>query len=181
MRLLIELQQVQAAKHGDRVALENVLETVWPHAFRIAKSILRDQDAAEDAAQEACATVTRTIAALRSPESFNAWFYRLVVRQAMSDLRKRQPPVQSGDSSIDPTENEAQSMDVRAALYSLPLAQRTALILFHYVGLSSREIGVVTGVPAPTVRFRLSQARRSMRKLLDDRDYSSHRTSEVLL
>jgi len=172
LRLIIELDQVLAAKEGDRASLEKLLEAVWPHAFRIAQSILRNETAAEDAAQEACVAVFRTISTLRSPDAFPAWFYRLVVRQAMSDYKQLPAPVPNPATIGDPTDSHALGIDVRAALDALPLGQRTTLILFHYAGLTSKEIGAVMGVPPPTVRFRLAQARRSMRKLLDRGDYT---------
>ena len=134
-----------------------------------ARSIVRHEAAAEDAAQEACATVYRTICHLRQPESFRAWFYRLVVRQAMADRKKIESTAWAEPAVSDQIESHVERMDMRAALAALPLHLRTVLILHHYSGLNSKEIGAVVGAPGPTVRFWLAQARRRIRKLLDGR------------
>src|ERR1700761_9641396 len=86
--LSVQRESVEAASRGDRASQEAVLEAAWPHAFRIAKSIVRNGDVAQDVAQEACATILRTWSTLRDPNAFPAWLYRLVVRQSMVELKK---------------------------------------------------------------------------------------------
>jgi RNA polymerase sigma-70 factor (ECF subfamily) len=153
--------------------MERLLETTWPHAFRIARSIVADDAAAEDAAQEACASVITKLRTLRSCEAFRGWFYRLVVRQAMLELKKRPSAEVWEIVAADSTERYVTAIDVRAALDALPVKLRTVLILHHYADLNSKEIGTVLGLPSPTVRFHLAQARRALQKLLggDEFDY----------
>lgn len=171
--LTIPLELVHAAKAGDRASQETLLETAWPHAFRIAKSILRNDAAAEDAAQEACAAVLGSIQKLRNPAAFGAWFYRLVVRRSLADLKRLRIPASVDSAIFDPTDSHVANIDVRAALSALPVKLRTPLVLYHYAGLTSSEIGQVVGAPSPTVRFRLAQARRAMQRLLGAGDYST--------
>ncbi len=71
---------VDESRAGSVDALERLLESVWPDAYRIAYSIVRDSAAAEDAAQESCAAVYRSIATLRSAGAFRVWFYRVASR-----------------------------------------------------------------------------------------------------
>ena len=47
---------------------------------------------------------------------------------------------------------------------------RSVVVLRYFEDLTSREIGTVLGVPAPTVRFRLMVALRRLRPLLDITD-----------
>lgn len=52
---------ITAARHGDRGALDALLEAMWPDAYRVAYGVVQDGPLAEDAAQEACATVFNAI------------------------------------------------------------------------------------------------------------------------
>jgi RNA polymerase sigma-70 factor (ECF subfamily) len=159
---------IEAARLGEPGAGDRLLVDAWPHAFRIARSILRDEDLAQDAAQEACAIVYRTIASLRSALAFRVWFYRIVVREAMRLDRKRarlsalawEPAVHAdlGDSIV--------RLDVLHALGTLSRAQRAAVVLHYYADMNSREIAAVLRVPDSTVRFDLMHARRKLEAML---------------
>ena len=57
--------------------------------------------------------------------------------------------------------------DLIATLATLSPNQRAALILYHYAGYSTREIGQILGCSAATVRVHLSQGRRRLRHSLE--------------
>jgi len=59
---------------------------------------------------------------------------------------------------------------VAAAIAKLPEQQRVTLAMAAAGELSSAEIGVALGVPAGTVRYRLSLARRTLAEALGDYD-----------
>src|SRR5665213_3194336 len=181
MSLFVPEELVASARDGDRASLERLLEIVWPHAFRIARSIVRDDDAAEDIAQEACAIVYRTIASVRSAEAFRAWFYRIVTREAVAFARRAQ--IVNAQPAEPPSSGAHEArLDVHDALWRLPMHMRTALILRYYAELTSKEIGSVLGIPSGTVRFRLALARRRMYDLLrDPRDRNARATKGMVV
>jgi RNA polymerase sigma-70 factor (ECF subfamily) len=161
---------VEAARLGEPGAADRLLAQAWPHAFRIARSILRDDGLAEDAAQEACAIVYCTVVRLRSAFAFRVWFYRIAVREAMRLDRKRALLavfVSEPAACPDPSES-IERLDVRRALARLSRAQRAAVVLHYYAEMNSREIAAVLGVPDATVRFHLARARRTLETLLGD-------------
>jgi RNA polymerase sigma-70 factor (ECF subfamily) len=59
---------------------------------------------------------------------------------------------------------------VAAAIARLPQQQRVALTMAAAGGMNSAEIGAALGVPAGTVRYRLSLARRALADALGDYD-----------
>ncbi|MGC1757967.1 MAG: sigma-70 family RNA polymerase sigma factor, partial [Candidatus Cybelea sp.] len=65
------------------------IQAIWPQAYRVAFSVLRDHGLAEDAAQEACAIILDAMPKLRAPQAFNVWLYRIVVRTALSIGKKQ--------------------------------------------------------------------------------------------
>jgi RNA polymerase sigma-70 factor (ECF subfamily) len=57
--------------------------------------------------------------------------------------------------------------EVERGFRRLPPEQRAILVLHHYLGLDSSEIGEVLRIPAGTARSRLHYAHRAMRALLE--------------
>jgi len=161
------LDLVDEARH-DGSSLERLIAEVWPQAYRLAFSILHDRGLAEDAAQEACASIARALPALRVPATFPSWSYRIVVNRALSTARKRPScqPLEAADSgaAVDPSGD----LDMRAALAKLTVRQRAIVLLHYYAGFRSSEIAEAVGVPPTTVRFHLMTARRALQRALTE-------------
>ncbi len=150
---------IEAARRGGSADIERLLEAVWVDAYRLARAIVSQPQSAEDVAQEACVIMFRTIASLRNRNAFRAWFYRIVVREA---LRQKKLQLVSTSLSKDAAyyEDPSVSLDLWRALAALPDSLRTVVVLHYFEGLSSREISEILRVPDGTVRFRLMTARR---------------------
>lgn len=160
---------IDAARTGDAAALEAILAACWPHAYRIALSILRHPMAAEDAAQEACARVVHAIAGLHSTQAFGVWFYRLVVREALAAQRRARRCDcldAAAVASASPLTDALVRVDVLRALGELPAQQRAVIALHYYADLNSREIAQIMSIPRGTVRYLLARARRRLECLL---------------
>lgn len=150
-------------------------EVIVPHldaAYRLARWLLRHEEDAEDAVQEACMKAVRhfqTFAGING----RAWFLRIVrnvcftrrpSRSQLPDLfdEERHSTEQPG---LDPetlliyTTNSAL---VERALNSMPDHFRAVLVLRELEGLSYRELSDVLEVPLGTVMSRLSRARRAL-------------------
>ena len=165
----------------DGAALETLLIAIWPEAYRVALGVLHDRGLAEDAAQEACASVALGLPALRSNEAFYKWMYRIIIRHAMVSARRTEK-VAEVDFPAEPStvSNDDERLDIFAAIAALPASQRTAVVLRYYAGFNSGEIAAVLGAPAPTIRFRLMVARRTLRKALAIIDSSTSADLEVV-
>lgn len=169
MPLAIERKIIESARTSDE-ALESLIRSVWPEAYRMAFAILRDPGLAEDAAQEGCAAIARSLSQLKDAGAFSAWSYKIIVNQALSALRRRPSmlplDVQIANRAID--FEPAEALDLYRALATLSPVQRATVLLHYYAGLRSREIASAIGVPASTVRFHLMLARRRLREALSD-------------
>ncbi len=164
-RPLVEV--VEAARGGDPDERDALIEAVWPDAYRLAYTILRDKHAAEDAAQEACIVIYRSVETLRRADAFRTWFYRIVVREAGAVKRRRGEIAEALEATTHASDRET-AIDVWRALATLPENLRIVVILRHFEELSSREIASVLRIPDGTVRFRLMVARRKLQPLLRD-------------
>lgn len=179
-RQAIALAAIEAARTRRPGAADRLVTNAWPHAYRIAYSLLRDRDLAQDAAQEACAAIFIGISQLRTAEAFRVWLYRIVVREVARLERKRAlchvlglMPARTDDIDVSTLRT-----DVRRALGKLSYRQRAVIVLRYYGGLNSGEIAAVLGIPAGSVRFHLVEGRRALERLLDE-PRSSARFLEV--
>src|SRR5579872_308066 len=99
---------------------EELLERLWPDAYRIAYSVLRDHAAAEDAAQEACAALLRSLHTLRDERALRTWFYRVVVNESRTIARCRHDelsPLDAQKLAVDPPGID--DLDLRHAIERL--------------------------------------------------------------
>ena len=166
MPLTIERELIESAQLGG-MGLERLIAAVWPDAYRIALCIVRDVGFAEDAAQEACASIARSLPKLKDTGAFRSWAYKVIVNHAITAARRR-PRTEALDVAVEQGAyvDRSDALDLYKALAALPPVQRAAIVLRYYADLSSAEIAAATGLPASTVRFHLMLARRRLRKVL---------------
>src|SRR4029450_3754556 len=88
----------------------------------------------------------------------------------MDQVRKRKRrPIEVDVLPVDQpaTENQLDKLadrdEIERLFLRLPVEQRAALVLTHYVGLSAPEVGVILGIPPGTVYSRLHYGTRAMR------------------
>ncbi len=164
---------VVRAQSGDRDAFDVLATRLYDRLYAVARRVLRDRDAAEDAVQEALIQSWRDLRSLRDPDRFEAWMHRLLVRACHDQTRRRRRlEVQVSEIDVDrsdPTDEYAGVAtrdELDRAFTSLPVDHRAALVLTHYVGLSAPEVAEILGIPVGTVYSRVHYAVRAMRGAL---------------
>jgi len=145
---------VDRARAGDMEARDELVSRHHATVFRVALGILRDEDAAADATQEAFLKAFRGLEGFRGDASFKTWLLTITANEARMALRKAArrseigleaaPPIPSrGPSAQDRMELVEDTARVRKLLARLPLKQRQAVELRIFEGMSFREIGVI--------------------------------------
>jgi RNA polymerase sigma-70 factor, ECF subfamily len=158
---------VSAALTGDEADAEQLIAAVWPACFRLAVTIIGDWNLAQDAAQEACVIVHRKIRSLRNAGAFDAWLYRIVMRESSRVRRQHDIPAQPHYERSFGNDGTT-AMDVLRAVGDLSPELRDVVVLFYFDDLKTGEIAAILSIPHPTVRTRLARAREHLRGLLDD-------------
>ncbi len=138
--------------------------------YRLSFAILGNEADARDAAQEALVAAWRQLRGLRDVERFDAWLQRIVVNaarqviRASSRRRVREVPastVASLASHVDGGgSDDAAVLDL--ALRTLPVEQRSILVLHHLEGRGLAELAEILQVPLGTAKSRLFTARRAL-------------------
>ncbi len=158
---------ISAALTGDIAAIEQLVSAVWPGCFRLAATVIGDRSLAQDAAQEACVIVHRKVRSLRHADAFDAWLYRVVMREA-SRVRRKQPIPADELLERCVAGDDTMALDVWRALRMLSPELRDVTVLFYFDDLKSEQIAAILGIPHATVRTRLARARERLRGILGD-------------
>ncbi len=146
-------------------------------AFRVAFSVLRQREDAEDVAQEAFAKAYRSFRQLRERDRFRAWLVRMTWRMALDRRRanKRRlarEEVEAGlQARLNATTNDAVLANERAeqlwlAIDALPEKLRLVIVLAGIQGHDIREVATLLDVPDGTVKSRLFLARQQWKERL---------------
>ncbi len=169
---------------GDPQALAEIYDAYGGRCYALARRLLRDDNLAEDAVQEAL------LGLWRAPERFDAsraslatFLLTLTHRRAVDVLRREAlqrrgrvasdeglVELPSGDAgTAEQAEAQLAGADVRQALKQLPAPQREALLLAYFQGYTQREISALTGAPLGTVKTRMLAGVRALRAALGSR------------
>ena len=144
-------------------------------AFRLAYSVLRHRQDAEDVAQDAFAKAHRTFSQLRDRDRFRAWLARMTWRLAIDRQRanRRRANHEAASCSAIPDGPALDDADAREratalwnAIDALPEKLRLVVILANMEGHGLADVGKLLGVPEGTIKWRLSEARRQLKEQL---------------
>jgi RNA polymerase sigma-70 factor, ECF subfamily len=165
---------IQRAKGRDREAFTSVVLFYGDRLYSVAFRILRDSTRAEDAVQQAFLTAWRELPKLRDDSRFEAWLYKLLVNGCRAELRhvvRWQPGLRLVTDNESPVDDAQLSVAVRdeleRAFRHLSIDHRAVLVLHHYMGMSTDEVGRALDIAPGTVRSRLHHARQHMRAALE--------------
>ena len=164
---------VERAQRGDHEAFDALATAAYHRLYAIARRILRDGYAAEDAVQETLVGAWRNLRSLRDLDRFDAWLHRLLVRACHDEARRsRRRTVDVLPFDFDraaPGDDLDQLInrdEIERAFLGLSVEHRAVLVLTHYVGLPAPEVSEILGIPAGTVYSRLHYGIRAMRDAL---------------
>src|SRR6185369_2782477 len=145
-------------------------------AVRVAYSVLRRREDAEDVAQEAFARAYRSFSQLRDRDRFRSWLARMTWRLAINRWRadrRRSARELAHAVSVAPEPTTEQTVDGRRraaqlwrAIDALPDKLRIVIVLASIEGHDVGEVAALLGVPAGTVKSRLFLARQRLKEQL---------------
>jgi len=175
------MRQVEA---GSTDALTTLYDRYSRVVFSFAHRIVGDQAAAEEILQEVFFRVWRRANAYSSDRGeVITWLLSMTHNLAIDDIRKRGRRPQKAEGTTPelvlanvatggPTvEDEvwrgALRGELTEALETLPSAQRDAILLTYFGGMTQREAARVLGAPLGTIKTRLRLGLNKMRAELD--------------
>ena len=192
---LTDLDLVRLAQAGDLDAFGELVERNRRAVFRAALAAVGSTTEAEDVTQEAFVTAWRKLSGFRGDSQFRTWLLSITWRKAidrrkgltrwlklaatpardeagddMYDVMDRvASPERTQDVQLESTELQA---NIRKLIRTLPRKLRDALLLAGTGEHTYEEIGQLLGAPVGTVKWRVAEARRVLKRKLAAMGYS---------
>lgn len=165
---------------GETALFEVLLRRHDQRVYRTVRAILRDEDEAEDAMQQAWIAAYRHLADFEGTAPFATWLVRIAANEALQRLRRRTPPaaVSRGEEEerMDPHAEDPEARAaareagrlVERAVDALPVHYRVVFVLREVEGLSTAETAAALGIGEDAAKVRLHRARALLRRALED-------------
>jgi RNA polymerase sigma-70 factor (ECF subfamily) len=183
-----EAALAQGLREGGKAAFEDVVRAHGGRMLAVARRILRDDDEAREAVQDAFISAFRARRQFSAASRVSTWLHRIVVNAALMRLRsRRRHPEESIDEWLPAFESDGHHRErfrspaepadvalerketrdtVRAAIDRLPASYRVVMLLRDIEELSTEETAQMLGLTPNAVKIRLHRARMALRTLL---------------
>ncbi|MBI1797037.1 MAG: sigma-70 family RNA polymerase sigma factor [Candidatus Eisenbacteria bacterium] len=177
---------VEMAQAGDTRAFDELVVRYRDKVYRLAFKILRHEEDAAEALQDAFLSAFRGLKNFKAESTFSTWLYRVATNASLMKYRKRRDdhvsleqsqsyvedaePLAIPDWSQQPLEEllDAETREVmEEGLHRLPEDLRTVFILRDEEGHSNAEVAEILDLSVAAVKSRLHRARIVLRDRLD--------------
>ena len=180
---------LRLAREGNAAAFRTLVRRHDRYLYRIARSVLRDNQEAEDVVQETFVRAFKQLAGFRGHARLATWLTRITLNEAIQRRRRRRHIVQldslqqqeASNTQVrpsplitpdpDPERTAAQHQICRLlerTIDQLPDSLRTVFVMRDVEELSTAETARLLGIRQATVKTRLHRARRMLRDALGE-------------
>ena len=175
---------VEAALKGNESAFSALYESTQRDMYYIALKYMKNEEDAMDVLQDSYIKAWQSLATLKDPASFRAWFGRIVANTAKNALAKKRPmlfsqlegendegeqfalDIEDEKSEFQPersyTQKETQEL-VHELIDSLTDEQRLCILMYHLDDQSIKDIAETFGISEYTVKSRLLYGRKAIK------------------
>ena len=164
---------ITACRQGSGRAQKLLYERFAGLMLGVCLRYLRRREDAEEAMLGGFAKVFRALDQYRHEGSFEGWIRRIMVNEALGQLRRKEPlHLAIDDLTYDvpataaTAESQLNADDMLALLSELPAGYRTVFNLYALEGYTHPEIGELLGISEGTSKSQLSKARGMLQRRL---------------
>ena len=138
--------------------------------YRLALSILKNDEDAKDAVSEAICRSYARLGSLKDDEKFKPWIMRILANCAYDILRKNRnvTSMEEGFEAAAEAENIELRLSLKTEIMRLESDYRAVVVLFYYDDMSVREISNVLHISQNAVKTRLCRARAMLAQRLGE-------------
>ena len=166
---------IERVLSGDVSAYASLVDRHKDMAYSIAYKVLRNQEDAEEVAQDAFLKAYQNLANFKHEAKFSTWLFRIVYNTAISRTRKKRPDFSPIDErtmgnlteddiheNLDRMSDEEQQKHVTAAIDRLPEEESAIVTLFYLEEHSIDDISEITGLSKSNVKVKLFRIRKKL-------------------
>lgn len=182
-----EAQVLAGLRRGDELAFTQIYRRYGGRMLATARRLLRNDEDARDAVQEAMISAFRGAGAFGGEAQIGTWLHRIVVNASLMRLRtrKRKPetPIDdllptyhadghrvlpaNGEPYPDRALEQAQLLAMlRSCVHELPEMYRQAYVLRDMEDLSNEEVAMALGITPNAAKIRVHRARQALMTLV---------------
>lgn len=158
---------------GDTAAFDVLFVRHAPAVRGYLGQLLKSAQTADDLTQQTFLSLVRSRGRFIAGHRFKPWLYAIATNAARDALRRGHTESLTDDGALPdspaepaPESDRGLKRQVLAALHQLPLAQREAIFMHRFEGLSFADIAQAAGVPESTVKVRAHRGYQRLRELL---------------
>lgn len=162
---------VARASEGDEFAFSSLVRKCQGTMYSAAMAILRNEQDALDAMQDASLKAWRKLPSLKERAYFQTWITRITIRCATDIARKRKPEALFLADVPAPREHASELVDIERAVDALDEKTRLCVVLYYLEDMPVEHVARAVGVHVGTVKSRLHRARAKLRQVLEGYAY----------
>jgi RNA polymerase sigma-70 factor (ECF subfamily) len=174
---------LESAKTGDPAAWSAIFQRFRLPVYVYVFELVRNRQDALDLVQETFLNAVRHLSTLRDDARFASWLFSIAHQRCLRHFRRShrreslfvdpegEAVEEVADGAEEPQEwliRKERQEEFLASLAQLPPPQRSVLLLHFMEDFSLEEIAGVTGVPLGTVKSRLFNAKRGLKRLIEE-------------
>ncbi len=138
--------------------------------YKTAIAILKNDDDACDAIQEALLSSYKSLSSLKNKEFFTTWIIRILINKCYDIIQKNKKISYVDDSITENTlgyyDTYKSESNLEYVLNKLDEELKQIVVLYYYDELKVSEISNILLIPEGTVKSRLSRARKAIEEIL---------------
>ena len=157
---------IEEAKNKDPDAFDQLMKTQLQKMYRIAISMLQNEEDAADAIQETVLRCWQKIGQLKNDEYFQTWLIRILINQCKDILRDRKKLVFIEEIPEIAHEDIYFSNEWKEVLRRLNEKNRIVMELYYVDGFSTKEIAEMLHISDMSVRSRMTRGRKQLEQIL---------------
>lgn len=161
---------IKRAKNADAEAFDLLMRPQLQRMYRIAISMLENEEDAADAIQETVLKCWQKVGQLKNEEYFQTWLTRILINQCKDILKARKKYVLVEEMPEIEYEDQYETDDWKAILNNLEEKYRVVMELYYVEGFSTKEIAKLLHIKEVNVRSRMSRGRKQLEQYL--REYA---------
>ena len=156
---------IKRAKKGDIEAFINLTDINKTSMYKVAKSILNNNEDIADAIQETILSCYKNIEKLKEIKYFKTWMTRILINKCNDVIRANKNIIYIEQEKEEGySENIEQSVSLRECFDRLKPDYKIVMIMYYDQGFNSKEISEILNINESTVRTRMARGRDYLRE-----------------
>lgn len=174
---------ISKVSRGNKRAQHQLFELFAPKMLSICRQYIKNNDIAEEVMLSGFLKVFTHLKSFKSEGSFEGWIRRIMINEAISQLRKDKKLHFKDDEEIDNSmnfvtylETELEVEEIQKIIDNLPEGYKTVFILYAIEGYKHSEISELLQISESTSKSQLFKARKMLRASIEKQNIVNYGT-----